>query len=225
MAGLEFRVTVNGARSWSFRFRNPKSGELTRATIGPYPTVTLAKARKQAEALRRQVADGENPVDRKRRNRDEARVKTFAALAERYLAEHARRHKRSADADDRNLRLHVLPKWRKRRHDEIARADVIELVEGLVTAGKPVLANRVQALISSVFGFAMDADLVKGDPLRAAPAARHGTRRDAGAFGRRTTFFLAEYRAGAGLSPGRARASPRALDRSPPWGSGRTCAC
>ena len=108
----------------------------------------LAKARKQAEALRRQIAGGENPIERNRREREHADTKTFAALADRYLREHARRHKRSADADDRNLRLHVLPKWRNRRYDEIGRADVIELVEGLVTAGKPTLANRVQALIS-----------------------------------------------------------------------------
>ena len=33
-----------------------------------------------------------------------------------------------------------------------------------MTAGKPTLANRVQALISSIFSFAMDADLVTGNP-------------------------------------------------------------
>ena len=162
--GLSFRVTAKSARSWCFRFRDPRSGKTSRATIGEYPTVSLSEARQRAEAMRRQVAARENPIERKRREREAATRKTFQALAQRYLDEHARRHKRSADADERNLRLHVLPKWRKRRYDEIARADVIELVEGLVMARKPTLANRVQALISSVFGFAMDADLVKGNP-------------------------------------------------------------
>jgi integrase len=162
--GLSLRITSNGARSWCFRFRDPRSGKTTRATIGEYPTVSLGKARERAEAMRRQVAAGENPVERKRREREAATRKTFQALADRYLDEHARRHKRSADADERNLRLHVLPKWRNRRYDEIGRADVIELVERLITAEKPTLANRVQALISSIFSFAMDADLVKGNP-------------------------------------------------------------
>jgi integrase len=80
------------------------------------------------------------------------------------MTEHARRFKRSADADDRNLKLHVLPAWRKRRYDEIERRDVIELVERLVSNGKPTLANRVQALISSIYSFAMDADLVPANP-------------------------------------------------------------
>lgn len=162
--GLCFRVTARGARSWCFRFRDPRSGKTARATIGPYPAVSLQQARDRAGALRRDVANGQNPVERKRHERAIAPTKTFEALAERYLKEHARRHKRSADADDRNLRLHVLPKWRQRRFDELRRTDVIELVEGLVTAGKPTLANRVQALISSIFSFAMDADLVTGNP-------------------------------------------------------------
>jgi Arm DNA-binding domain len=36
-AGLEFRVTAKGVRSWSFRFRDPRSGKPSRATIGDYP--------------------------------------------------------------------------------------------------------------------------------------------------------------------------------------------
>jgi integrase len=162
--GLSFRITSNGARSWCFRFRDPRSGRTSRATLGEYPTISLAEARVRADAMRREVAAGENPVEQKRRERNAATEKTFQSLADRYLNEHARRHKRSASADERNLRLHVLPKWGKRRYDEIARADVIELAEGLVIAGKPTLANRVQALVSSVFSFAMDADLIKGNP-------------------------------------------------------------
>jgi integrase len=164
VTGLEFRVTAKGARTWSFRFRDPRSGKPTRATIGDYPTVSLAEARERADAMRRQVAAGENPVEAKRRERELSGSRTFRALADRYLNEHARRHKRSAEADERNLRLHVLPRWRDRRFDEIRRADIIELVESLVTDGKPTLANRVQALVSSIFSFAMDADLIAGNP-------------------------------------------------------------
>jgi integrase len=53
------------------------------------------------------------------------------------------------------------------------------LLEGLVTAGKPVLANRVQALVSMVFNFAIDADLMQHNPctrLRRRGAEVAGTR-------------------------------------------------
>jgi hypothetical protein len=103
-------------------------------------------------------------VVEKRRGRATASQRAFSAIAERFMVEHSRRKKRSADGDDRNLNLHVLPKWKNRQIDDIRRADVIELVEGIVTAGKPVLANRVQSLISSIFSFALDADLLSANP-------------------------------------------------------------
>jgi hypothetical protein len=93
--------------------------------------------------MRVTVAGGANPVTEKRKGRATASQRAFGAIAERFMVEHSRRKKRSADGDDRNLNLHVLPKWKNRQIDDIRRADVIDLVESIVTAGKPVLANRV----------------------------------------------------------------------------------
>src|SRR5208283_4040606 len=120
--GLTLRVTNGGVKSWSFRFRDPRSRRLTRATIGSYPTVTLQMARDRALELGREVAGGVNPVEKKRKDRIEAPARTFEALADRYMTEHARRHKRTAEADQRNLNLHVLPLWGKRPFDGIGRS-------------------------------------------------------------------------------------------------------
>jgi integrase len=163
-AGLALRITPNGVKSWAFRFRDRTTGRPGRATIGRYPTVGLTAARASADAMRRDVAAGINPAARKQLDRATAAAKTFGALAERYLAEHARRHKRSYEADERNLRKHVLPRWQNRPYTSIKRGDVIELVESLVTGGTPTLANRLQSLISTVFTFALDAGLVEFNP-------------------------------------------------------------
>lgn len=164
--GLAFRVTSNGARSWSFRFRDHQSGNPVRATLGSYPDLSLADAREMADALRKQVVRGINPIKAERREREEAKTKTFAALAERYLTEHARRRKKpkSVEEDERNLHLHILPQWGARPYESIARRDLIALLEGMVTAGIPIQANRVQSLISSIYSFALDADLVTANP-------------------------------------------------------------
>jgi integrase len=163
-AGLSFRVTAAGVRSWCFRFRDPVKGTDGRKTIGRYPDISLSDARDAANKLRSDVSKGVNPTEQKRQDRNDADTKTFQALSDRYLEEHARRFKRSAAADDRNLRLHILPKWAKRRFDQIKRADVIELAEGMVKAGTAVQANRVQALISTIFSFAVDASLIEANP-------------------------------------------------------------
>jgi integrase len=166
-AGLEFRVTSAGARSWTFRFRDPNSRRTLRASIGSYPDIGLSAARKKADDLRGKVADGINPIEHRRKERDESHSRTFKELAGRYMLEHARRHKRqlSADGDDLNLNKHVLPKWGKRDYRGIRRADAIELIEGIVAAGTHTAANRVHALISKVFSFAVDADLLEANPV------------------------------------------------------------
>ena len=177
-SGLTFRVTANGVRSWSFRFRDPHSNRLTRATLGTYPDLSLAEAREKAIDMRRGVARGTNPVEEKRREREQAMTRTFGALADRYLKVHARRFKKTAEADERALTVHILPKWRARPYHSIGRRDVIELCEGIVATGKPIQSNRVQALVSKMFSFAVDADLLPANPcLRLRKRASEEARR------------------------------------------------
>jgi integrase len=155
---------VAGARSWSYRYRDKTTGRLDRMTLGRYPAVTLTAARSRADAMRQEVAGGGDPAERMRQDRATAGSKSFGALAERYLTEHSRRKKRSHTADDRNLRKHILPRWRTRSYTSIRRADVIELVEAVVSEGHETLANRLQSLVSGIFTFALDAGLVEANP-------------------------------------------------------------
>jgi integrase len=164
--GLSFRVTKRGARSWCFRFRDPVSGRTSRATIGAYPSISLSDARSRADAMRKLVGSGINPIEEKRRDRAAAPTRTFGAVAARYLIEHAERRKRprSVQEDRRNLDLHILPKWRGRLISAIKRVDVIELLEAIIASGKSTAANRVHSLISKIFSFAIDADIADSNP-------------------------------------------------------------
>jgi integrase len=165
--GLVLRITSNGARSFAYRFRHPHTRKTLRATIGPYPAVTLVSARRRAKEMAAQVADGTNPIETRNVEREAAPARTFEALAARYLREHAIRHKRprSAEEDRRNLAVHVLPKWGKRDFRTIRRADAIELIESIVGSGKHAAGNRVHALISKIFSFALDSDLIEANPV------------------------------------------------------------
>jgi integrase len=165
-AGLVLRITANGARSFAYRFRHPLSRKTLRATIGPYPATSLEAARTRAREMAEQVQQGISPIEARRDERESAPSRTFQSLAERYLKEHAERHKRprSAEEDRRNLDVHILPRWRERDFHHIRRADVIELVESIVATGKHAAANRVHSLISKIFSFAIDAGLLEANP-------------------------------------------------------------
>ena len=165
-AGLTFRVTKENARAFSFRFRCPKSGRVQRYTLGSYPDLSLANARQRADELRGQVANGINPVEQRRKERETRASRSFGAVAGRYLEEHAKRHNAPSYAkeSERLLNKYILPKWQHRHIEAIERSDIVELTEAMIAAGKPVQANRVQSLISVIFTFALDAGITKSNP-------------------------------------------------------------
>src|SRR5262245_4808130 len=165
--GLSLRVTATDVRSWSFRFTDA-AGAVQRMTIGGYPAIGLSSARLQADALRRDLANGADPVAAKRQRRIEAAsgVKTFAHLAERFVLEHVRVHNRPRTAleNERNLRVTILPPWGHRHYDTITRGDIYELINSVARRGAPILANRIRSLISRIFVFAMDQELMSSSP-------------------------------------------------------------
>lgn len=135
-----------------------------RLTLGSYPDIGLADARAKADAHRIAVAGGADPASLKREQRENADVLAFQHLADRYIREYALRFKKSGARDEQNLKLHVLPKWRTRPYRDITRRDVVDLLEGIYAAGKQIQANRIRALLSKVFGFAMERGLLDANP-------------------------------------------------------------
>ena len=89
--GLYLLVGPTGSKSWVFRY---KVNRVERAMgLGPYPTVTLADARKKAEHCRRLRAERRDPLaeaaaERERAKIEAARATTFKQCADAYLAVH-----------------------------------------------------------------------------------------------------------------------------------------
>lgn len=54
--GLRIRVHASGRKVWFFRCRNRQTQRLEKLTLGRYPDISLAEARREAER-QRQIAD------------------------------------------------------------------------------------------------------------------------------------------------------------------------
>src|ERR1700676_4422000 len=68
--GLALRVTSSGAKSWVLLYSlNGKKGRLT---LGSYPSITLARARELASEHKRTIAEGIDPVEAAKAEREEA---------------------------------------------------------------------------------------------------------------------------------------------------------
>ncbi|MDE2580911.1 MAG: integrase arm-type DNA-binding domain-containing protein [Rhodospirillales bacterium] len=84
--GLYLQVRGPDRRSWVFRFKQGGRGRLM--GLGPYPDVGLADARAKAEAARKLLREGQDPLAVKRAARQaEARL-PFREVAERMIAAH-----------------------------------------------------------------------------------------------------------------------------------------
>ena len=167
VAGLHLRITASGVKTWAVLYR--VDGRRRRLTLGRYPRLGLADARKKAQETLRDVALGEDPARAKQERRDvEAGKDTFGALGDRYIEEHAKPRKRSWKEDRRKLQREVPRSWRRRPASEITRRDVRELVDAKARTA-PISANRLRALLHTVFAFGLARDLVEHNPVTGTP--------------------------------------------------------
>jgi len=167
--GLALRVTDNGGKSWCafYRFK----GRLRRFTIGRYPAIKPAQARREAQAALERIREGIDPAEEKRARRDmrTPETETFDALVHDYLERHVRQNNRESTLRKakQDLEHDALPAWRNRPVGSISRRDVIELVDRIIARGSAVQANRSLARLRALFNWA-----IEKDRLAASPAAR-----------------------------------------------------
>ncbi len=155
LRGFALRVTP---RSKAFIVEKKIYGRARRFTLGPYGPVTLDQARKLAQKKIGEIAKGEDPAS-ERKNRRQA--STWHDLEKLYLERHAA-HKKSGRNDAGILTNH-LTQWRTRRLLTITRAEVCARHADIGAAGHKTAANRVVALIRTMFSLAKDWGLFDGD--------------------------------------------------------------
>src|SRR4051812_21119241 len=155
LAGFGVAAFPGGRKVYVAQFR--KDGRSRRITIGEHGRLTPDEARSQAKQLLGAVERGADPVDERRKARA---VRTFREVAEDFIRQHvtARRKAATVAAYERLLKLHVVPEFGSRRIVDIRRADVARLHSKM--ADKPVAANRMLALVSSVWSWAARRDEV-----------------------------------------------------------------
>lgn len=85
--GLRLLVHPNGRKYW--QFRTAQGGKETTLQLGIYPDMGVAEARAKASDVRKQLAEGLNPVTERKIaavRRDAAKATTFKAVAEELLS-------------------------------------------------------------------------------------------------------------------------------------------
>lgn len=155
--GLWLRAQLGG-RSWIFRYKSSTTGKERLMGLGPFPDITLLKAREAADAARLVVLDKRDPLD-ERRARDAATrgelLMTFQAAAETYIAAHRAgwRNPKHADQWTATLTQHVFPTMGGKAIARVETADVMKVLEPVWTT-IPETATRLRGRIELVLDFA-----------------------------------------------------------------------
>ena len=157
--GLCICLTSGGAKT--FYHYSKVNGQPQRNRIGPFPSVPIETARTAAKGFAAEIAKGGDPMAKRRAQREQP---TLGDAWESFLT-WAKEHKRPGSVkEDEALYESFLKSWKGRRLAKITRGEVQTLHTRIGSDNGKVRANRVLALLSSLFNHARDIGFTGGNP-------------------------------------------------------------
>ncbi|RQV02627.1 DUF4102 domain-containing protein [Burkholderia cenocepacia] len=156
--GLYLQITKTGVKSWLFRYM--REGKARGMGLGPLRTVGLADARAKALDCRRQLLDGNDPLDKKKEQRVQqqiaaAKAITFEACATKFIEAHRASWKNAKHADQwtNTLTTYAYPVFESLPVSAIDTTHVMKVLEPIWTT-KSETAGRLRGRIESVLDWA-----------------------------------------------------------------------
>ncbi len=184
--GLFLYATVNG-KYWRYAYR--LNGKTQRTlSIGSYPEISLAEARRRHEAARALLARGVDPSSHKQAAKaasTEITANTFECIAQ--TASERSKPGWSASHKERTisyLQRDIFPWIGKRHINEVTPGDVIRVVQRVEARGAGDAARRVKQYILQVYKYAVT--LPASDRKRPARAIEP----------KHETVFVGQFKAG-----------------------------
>ena len=181
LTGLYVVIQPSGAKSWALRYRH--AGKPKKLTLGRWPIMGLADARKAASEALQAVELGADPAADKQAAKvakaadDLSERDKFVNVVDLFMRRHASRNRRADDVAAM-LKREVLPKWADRDIHDITKRDVIDVLDAIVDRGSPVSANRLRAHLNTLFNWAKGRDIVAVNPLDGVKPPAPETARD-----------------------------------------------
>ncbi len=173
--GLVLRIGETGVKSWSVIYKvpgergvsptgRPLKGSQKRITIGQFPTVGVAAARKEAGRIIAQAMEGKDP----RPERQEANLLRYTNSVEvvsKRMVELAKKQVETWPRMEQVLRDYVWPTLGGRPIGDVTQADVHKLLDDLVAEDKHGTAREVRKMMSRLFNYAAEKSLVAASPM------------------------------------------------------------
>ncbi|MGP8155154.1 MAG: tyrosine-type recombinase/integrase [Smithella sp.] len=181
--GLFLMVTPSGGKLWRLKYRF--DGKEKKIAFGSYPEISLLDARQRRDEARRQLANGFDPVEIRKVQKQASiqETETFEAIAREW---HTRFFstwsKGYAETLMSRLELYVFPWIGKRPIAEIKVPELLSVLRRIESRGTIDTSHRVRIICSQVFRYAVVTGRSERDPtmdLKGALPQPHKTHRAA----------------------------------------------
>lgn len=166
--GLILLVTSAGSRTfYLYKKINTRPEKIK---IGKFPDLSIENARKQAQIIKAEIAQGINPKDEIRKLKSEI---TFKELFDRYINNHAKYNNKSWKEDIEDINRN-LKHWLNKKISKITKEEILKIfqeksvkkyVEGTkIPRGGKGGANRLLDRISAIFNKAVEWNMLEKNP-------------------------------------------------------------
>ncbi|MGJ8604408.1 MAG: tyrosine-type recombinase/integrase [Marivita sp.] len=167
--GLFVLVKPNGSKLWQMKYR--LFGKERLFSIGVYPDVSLAQARKAKEAARAMVAAEVDPSEAKqseKRTKREEAGQTFEKISAAFFEKQRKEGKSKATLDKTAYHFKLANQdFGRRPITEITAPMILKTLRKVEAKGNYETAHRLRARIGSVFRYAVASGVAETDPTYA----------------------------------------------------------
>ncbi len=162
---LGLRVSSTGHKLYFLRYR--KDRKQRRYSLGDAKLISLSTAHQMAREVAGRITDELDPAIERS---DYKNAETCDALFDLYLLRHASKKKDGGKEDRRIIARDLRAVWGHRKACDITRRDVVDLLHRITTErDAPVMSNRTRALVSKIFNFAVELEIIQQTPCAALP--------------------------------------------------------
>lgn len=166
--GLSLSVQPSGAKWWRFRYNFEGKPKLL--SLGVYPDVSLAQARKRCEDARKLVADGVDPSAKRKSDKGLKNVMAFHSFEkiamqwwDHWQSTHNQRYTNSVKS---RLEKNVFPFLGALPINEITAKHIADCVKLIGVRGATDIAKRAKETIGQIFRFAIANGFAERNPAK-----------------------------------------------------------
>ncbi len=167
--GLLLLVKSSGVKTWRLRYYHPSTKKRTTLTLGHYPALSLAEARRVREEIRALLAQGIDPQEQQRQQQEKEKASnnnTFAKITADWFAVKKSKGLRAHTLNDiwRSPEKNIFPYVEGVAITKLTAQTFIQAMEPIRVSGRLETVRRVTQRINEVMNYAVNAELLQTNP-------------------------------------------------------------